>query len=257
MRFRCRAFSAIALLVLLVSGAAATAAPRSPAITFYFGLGRPEAAARAALYAVEQPGSPSYRHFLSARQLTARYGASRQTKAAFVRAVRKHGLSARIDASGVFARVTGTVSEFDRVFKVQIQTGFNNDENGDFWVLKRNARLHLPADMQSLVQDVVPSYTRAAAVPTALAADRSRAVAWPARAAPPRRTGAWTRGCRKAKATGAFSFAQVRHAYGIDQLGRGLGASVALLNVAEGVSAQDIADNARCFGYPRLRRARC
>ncbi|HEY1716352.1 MAG TPA: hypothetical protein VGG07_25870, partial [Solirubrobacteraceae bacterium] len=48
-----------------------------------------------------------------------------------------------------------------------------------------------------------------------------------------------------------FSFGQVRHAYGIDRLGAGAGASVAIFNDAEGVSNRDIADNARCFGYAK------
>lgn len=44
----------------------------------------------------------------------------------------------------------------------------------------------------------------------------------------------------------------MRHAYGIDRLGVGAGASVAIFNDAEGVSNRDIADNARCFGYPKV-----
>jgi kumamolisin len=83
---------------------------------------------------------------------------------------------------------------------------------------------------------------------------RSRAAARAAtRARKPRNTGTWTRGCAKARATGAFSYEQVRHAYGIDRLGSGRGASIAILNVGEGVLPADIADNARCFGYGKLR----
>jgi hypothetical protein len=101
--------------------------------------------------------------------------------------------------------------------------------------------------MRSLVQDVVPTFAHSAS-PSGHPSVAARA----ARAVPPKRSGAWSRGCAQAKATGAFSFGQVRHAYGIDRLGRGSGASVAILNLGEGVSRQDIADNARCFGYPRL-----
>jgi hypothetical protein len=69
----------------------------------------------------------------------------------------------------------------------------------------------------------------------------------------PKRTGTWTDGCRQARATGTFSYAQVRHAYGVDRLGDGAGASVAILGLTEKPSAQDIADNATCFGHRKLR----
>ncbi len=246
LKLRIRRSCAITLLALAAGAPGALAATGSTRITFYFGLTRPEPPARAAFFAVQQPGSRSYRRFLSARTVARRYGASTRTRDAFVRVARRHGLSARIDPSGVFARVTATVSQFDHVFKVHIKKGFNNDENADFWVLPGSSKLRLPGDMRSLVEDVVPSYSRSSepgASARSARAQRSRG---------PRRTGSWTAGCAKAKATGAFSFAQVRHAYGIDQLGAGAGASVAILNVAEGVTGKDIADNAGCFGYPKL-----
>jgi subtilase family serine protease len=242
-----RAF-ALTWLLALGCGSAAVAAAPSPRITFFFGLKRPESRARAAFFAVQQPGSSSYRRFLSLRQVAGRYGASRRTKSAFVRAVAKRGLSARIDPSGVFARVSGTVSQFDRVFKVRIRRQFGNEPNVNTYFVNGNGRLNLPADMRSLVQDVVPTFAHSASP-----SGRSNVVARIAAANEPRRTGTWSRGCAKAKATGGFSFGQVRHAYGIDRLGSGSGASVAILNLGEGVSGQDIADNARCFGYRKLR----
>ena len=58
----------MALLLTLGCGSVAAAAGAPPRITFYFGLKRPEARAQAAFFAVQQPGSPTYRHFSSARQ---------------------------------------------------------------------------------------------------------------------------------------------------------------------------------------------
>jgi hypothetical protein len=103
-------------------------------ITFYFGLKRPEAAAQAAFFAVEQPGSRTYRHFLSARRVAARYGAGRATKTAFLHVARQYGCTARVDPPGVFARITGPVDLFERVFRVRIRTTFNNDELANLWV---------------------------------------------------------------------------------------------------------------------------
>jgi kumamolisin len=193
------------------------------------------------------PGSSQYRHFLTVRQISIRYGASSSTRAAFTREISRLGLSARIDPSGVFARVSGTVRQFDRVFKAQITSLLGNDPNEITFSLKPGASLTLPAPLRALVQDVVPTYAHSATPSGHLtAADVAAARA-------PRRSGKWTRGCKQAKSTGAFSYAQVRNAYGIEMLGSGSGATVAILNVAESLLGQDIAANARCFGYPRLR----
>jgi kumamolisin len=67
---------------------------------------------------------------------------------------------------------------------------------------------------------------------------------------PPGNAGTWIDGCNAARKLGAYSFAQIRHAYGIDAVGSGAGGSVAILTDEEGPSAQDIAENARCFGLP-------
>jgi kumamolisin len=237
---------ALALTAVLgLSCAPAALGASSPRITFYFGLKRPEAKARSAFFAVQQPGSPTYRRFLSPAQVAARYGASPATRVQFLRVARRDGFSARIDPSGVFARVSGSVARFQRVFKVRITTLAADIANT--WGTSRPLRL--ASAMRPLVQDVVTvflrQYRHLPAVPRALAAI--------ANAQGPTRSGTWTHGCAQAKATGAFSYAQVRHAYDIDRLGNGAGASVAILGLAEKPSAPDIADNARCFGYPKLR----
>jgi kumamolisin len=257
MRAACRV-SALALLLALVYGSTALAAVPSPRITFFFGLKRPESPARAAFFAVQQPASSNYRHFLTLGQVADRYGASRATKTAFVRAAAERGLSARIDPSGVFARVSGTISQFDRAFKVHIRRVFGNDPNVNTYFPGGDRRLHLPAEMRLLVQDVVPTFAHSASPSgrsntVARIARARNKIAGIAAAKGPRRSGTWIRGCAQAKATGSFSFGQVRRAYGIDRLGSGSGASVAIFNLGEGVSRQDIAENARCFGYPAVR----
>jgi hypothetical protein len=238
----------LAIVVAMTIGSPAAAAfAKSGPITFYFGLQRPEASAQMAFFAVSRPGSSSYRRFLSLRQVSARYGATPAVRRAFVRQIKRLGLTARIDGSGVFARVSGPVATFDRAFRVRITREFENDPNIYAYAVPGNGRLHLPATLAPLVRDVVPIYAHSASSPDAPAAS-----ARIAGAKPPGRTGTWTRGCANAKATGAFSFGQVRHAYRIDRLGAGAGASVAIFNDAEGVASRDIADNARCFGYPKV-----
>ncbi len=237
----------LAIVVAVTVGcAAAAASAKSGPITFYFGLKRPEASAQKAFFAVSSPGASRYRHFLSLTQVSARYGAVPAVRRAFVRQITRLGLTARIDGSGVFARVSGPVATFDRAFRVRITREFENDPNIYAYAVPGDGRLHLPAALVPLVRDVVPIYAHSASRPDVPASARI------ARARPPGRTGTWTRGCAKAKATGAFSFGQVRHAYRIDRLGAGAGASVAIFNDAEGVSKRDIADNARCFGYVKV-----
>ena len=73
--------SATAVLTLPSANAAGAggrggAGPIFPRTTFYFGLRRPEARARRAFFAVPQPGSASYRRFVTPRQVAVCYGAS-------------------------------------------------------------------------------------------------------------------------------------------------------------------------------------
>lgn len=243
---RVRICPAAVTALLLLFGAAGAASAATPRITFYFGLARPEVAARTAFFAVEQPSSFSYRRFLTPASTAARYGASPTVRARFRRAIRRLGFSARIDPSRVFARVTGPVTRFAQVFKVRIRRSA-----GDAGVVSygTTGRPQLPAGLRPLVRDVVFSYLRQGSEGTGRKPSTTRAAA----SAGPKRSGSWIRGCAKAKRTGGFSYGQVRHAYGVDGLGNGDNATVAILGLQEVPSAQDIADNERCFHYAKLR----
>jgi kumamolisin len=231
----------IAALALVLTAVAASPAAAAPRITFYFGLERPEAAARRAFTAVGQPASASYRRFISAPQAARRYGASARTRTRFTRALRRRGFRVRIDRSGVFARVNGPVPRFERVFRVRVRRTFNNDVNANAWYVR--GRLRLPRPLRPLVREVVASFNRST---------RPRRSARAAQAPPnaPGNAGTWTGGCSDARATGAYSFAQVRTAYGLDAVGPGAGATAAIVNVGEGIPAADIRAAARCFGLP-------
>lgn len=226
---------------------AARSAAKSPTITFYLGLKRPEARAVAAFFAVQQPGSPTYRRFLTPRQIGRLYGASFATRKAFLRAIHRLGLSAQVDPSGVFARVRGTKLQMEHAFRVRITQQFDNDSDSNSYFVAGGV-LHLPKALRALVLEVIPDFARSVAPPHFHSQPASlRGVS------PPRNDGTWTGGCRAAQATGAYSFAQIRHAYGIDAVAAGAGASVAVLGDEEGLAPQDIADFARCFGLPAHR----
>jgi subtilase family serine protease len=219
-------------------------------ITIYVGLDRPEAAARAAFFAVGQPGSATYRRFDTVAQISRQYGASVSTRRAFERAIHRHGLTAALDPSGVFARVRGTVGRLDRAFGLRIRLTYDNDEVANVWFA--SGRPHPAADLRGSVREIVPTFNRSG--PPVPGATSSNDTLSPAvvSASQPRNTGTWVHGCAAARKTHGFSYAQVRHAYGIDQLGAGQGASVAIMNVTEAVEPSDIAAAAKCFGYPKL-----
>ena len=235
--------------MIAAAAAAATPADAKPIrITFYFGLKRPEAQAVAAFFAVQQPGSATYRRFGSLGQVSTSYGASAATRRAFLWQIRKLGLSASIDGSGVFARVRGTVRQFERAFRVRITSQFSNDTISTSYGVAGNRPLPLPKPLRPLVQDVVANYARSSSFPNARDAEATRSMP-----PGPRNTGTWIGGCKQAKALGAYSYAQVRNAYGISPFGSGAGASVAILNVAEGVTAVDLRAVASCFGYRQIK----
>jgi subtilase family serine protease len=241
-------------LALALSGPA-FASVSSTKITFYFGLRRPEAAAQRAFYTVQDPTSPEYRRFMSLRRISQLYGAPSAIRSAFVRDVRRLGLSARIDPSGVFARVTGTVSKLDQVFDVKIKREFVQDPNALLYSPGDRKTLKLPEPLRPLVREVSAFYEHSASAPpgrgSALRQDTRRPLQQPPTAKGPKNHGTWTRGCTAARKTGAYSYGQIRHAYGVQSLGAGGRASLAILNAGEDVTSKDIATGARCFGYPK------
>lgn len=253
---------AVALALLLI--AAGGAAARSPHVTFYFGLKRPEAAARAAFFAVQAPSSGSYRHFFAPGRVAGRYGASTATVRAMRRAGRRHGLRVRIDRSRVFARVEGTVARLQRVFGAPIRRQYNNETLSWAYFVGSRHRLRLPPDMRPLVREVVPSYSRSQrseqkAQASARGGKKTTkgAPGEEASAGAPTNTGTWAGGCEAARKTGGYSYEQVRRAYGLGPLSAGAGGSVAIVNVGEGLTGGDLAANASCFGIRARPSTRC
>ena len=177
-----------------------TAAARSPRITFYFGLERPEAKAQAAFTAVGKPGSPSNRKFLGVRELASRYGARPRTIRALKRRARRHGLVARVDRSGVFARLPGSVRTFKRSFHARLVSQVDNDVSARTWFVRGNRPLRLPRWLRPPVREVVAVYARTAK----LSSSKARPSQNPPPGAPGN-AGTWTGGCDEARATGSYS----------------------------------------------------
>jgi kumamolisin len=235
----------LALVALAAALACATPAAAAPGITFYFGLERPEGRARAAFAAVGDPSSASYRRFAGVDRVARRYGARPRTVRALRAALRPHGLSARVDRSRVFARVSGSARQFERLLGVRIRKSFDNDVFADAWSPAGKRRPRLPASLRPLVRELVLFYARSTRPPAA-------SVAGAGGGPQPGNAGTWSGGCAAARTTGAYAFEQVRAAYGLDAVGTGGGGSVAIVNLGEGVPAADRATLARCFGLPPI-----
>ena len=223
--------------------AARGSGPR-PVLTFYLGLKRPESKAIAAFWAVQRPGSATYRRFLTRVQVSRRYGASPATRTALIAAMRRLGLTASIDPSGVFARVNGTQAQLQRAFHVKITATFDDLATA----YTTNRPLRLPAAVKPLVRDVVSTFVR-----TTLRPPGSLLAPLRGAAPGPGNAGRWIRGCAAARKTGGYSFAQIRDAYGIGRVGSGAGGSAAILNDQESTTPAESAALNRCFGYPAHR----
>ena len=227
-----RARSLVCLLLLASLAAAAPAAAASPRITFYFGLERPEAAARAAFFAVSDPASPTYRRFASAARwapvrrerrdpagLPPRRGAPRTARAGRrVRRVRPR------DRAGAPARAR---------LRRDASAPVHQRPNAHFWLIPRNGAPHLPADMaphrargRRLLRAARPRGAPATAAAAAAREPRQRGHAGPAAA----RRRAATRRLRASRRSATPT--------GSTRVGTGAGGSVALLNVGEGVPRQ-------------------
>ncbi len=144
----------------------------------------------------------------------------------------------------MFARVSGTPRQLGRAFHVRITSVFQDNATS----YQAVGRLRLSGALRPLVREVVAAYAKTSRPPSGVGPRRGLGAG---RA--PGNAGTWVDGCDAARATGAYSFAQVRHAYRLDAVGSGASGTVAILGDQEGVPQQDIVANARCFHLPANR----
>jgi kumamolisin len=237
----------VALLLLTGSGEAIG----KTKITWYFGLARPEAKARNAFYAVSDPSSGSYRNFRTTAQIRSGYGASPRTISRLRKVLRKRRLGLRVDPTGTFARITGTPRRFEKVFRVKVVRQQNDGPPLWSWTAKRRPRL--PAPMKPLIREVMPIFDRTASGQASTSVARSSRISAAGPGPKPVNDGTWSSGCKAAEQTGGYSFDQVREAYGIDSLGNGDNASIAIMNAGESVTKKDMAVADACFGRPGIK----
>jgi kumamolisin len=272
--------------VPVVAGAAPApaSAPRASAavadpdtkLTFFAGLPRDSKGLAAAGRKASTPGSGGYRDFLTLRELASTHGAS----PAAIKKVRATasglGVTAAVDATGLFARLTAPVSTWEKIMGTSVtyepaqEGSAGADPPGpqpfatySFYNAEGSLLLAAPASLKGVVREFVPSYTvydvskdiPGVPPPTASSAG-SRSIylddttlPWPLNGGTPLGTV-----CPE-PAIGdglVITPSQTRSAYGTATLQRrgydGSKARVTIVSLSGGFSTQDLAGYAECFG---------
>src|SRR5579871_2705697 len=97
------------------------------------------------LAAVYNPSSPSYRHFLSVREFTARFGPSQQDYDAVVRFAKDHGFEVTGGSrDGMEVQVKGPVSAVESAFHVAMRTYQHPTEDRVFYAPDQEPTADLP-----------------------------------------------------------------------------------------------------------------
>lgn len=234
--------------------AAAKALPVPPRrmVTFYTGIKRNESGARSELQDVSDPDSVAYREFWSRKDIRQDFGANHKAKTKVRQSAEAAGLTFEMDKTGVFAAVTGRAGRMTRWLDAPLRMQ-KASIGGLAAVLIQTNATH-PAGLKKYVKGFVGLDIKAKP-----AASTASAQATPE----PPYTGVnegTPEGCLAQASpelnTYAYSYNQLRTAYGIDQLpaGQSVGKAtrVAILAQGDGYSDDALADSAECFDLPNM-----
>jgi subtilase family serine protease len=106
---------------LMVAAPAQNAPDPAAKITFYAGLPYQGAALVADARKIATPDGPMFRKFETLEMARRKYGASPAAVGKLRAAAQRLGLKAEIDGTGFFARLTGTVAQWEQLMGAQVQ----------------------------------------------------------------------------------------------------------------------------------------
>ncbi len=229
------------------------AAPSTTALNLDVVLKPRDSAGLAAFVsAVSDPGSPSYRQYLSPGKFAGRFGPSRQTVAAVEQALRRQGLTITgTTPDGLIIHAASSAATAERALRVRLERV--RAPSGAIGVLN-TAAPQLPAAVAGAVTSIVGLDTQAvahslradAAGPQAAQSTAHTAAAAAAGAAAP-----CVAAGQAATAQSGFTADQLAKAYDLNPLyaggDRGAGQTVAVFELAS-YSAGDIAAYQACYG---------
>jgi subtilase family serine protease len=237
--------------------------PEASDITFYLSLpastaGLDQAAAKAAM-----PGSSAYRHFISLATAASRFGATDAQINAVAGPVQGLGLQFAADPTRLFARVTGTASQWQAALgaplKVQAATASNPFTSytlpaktpaalqpAGTTLLMRSAQVYDPA-----AEGRHPSPGMGPAMDPGTAATARLATAaepWPLDTGTPVATGCSASALRHGQ---VYTEQQVQTAYGVGTLRASASGTpvITILDLGGGWRPSDLQLAGQCFGY--------
>jgi subtilase family serine protease len=234
-------------------------------ITFYFTLPTDDATLVKAAEDMTTPGTGSYRHYFASYQDAARaYGAKPADIDAATASVNATGLSALVDPSRTFVRVSGTAERWAKVLgrPLDVQKG-TSDVPFDFYslpVVPKFAKLAYVGAGATVYDSAIDGGHResGASVQNASAINR-RATANPSAAVGaalpwPANTGKPTQSCVSGAPLGTqvYTPAQVAEAYHTvagQETATTAAVRVSVIDLGGGFSDADVKAAATCFGY--------
>ncbi len=222
-------------------------------VSFYVGLARPEDRAKAALRRTADPASRSYRRFPGRESIARRYGAQRPAIRALRRSASSDGLRVSVDATGVFATVSGTAGRMSQWVGAPIKVRKRSLDG--IAVTQYTTRGRPPRALRGVVEEFVPLDVHSRVLPQDVTAQRrpERSYAGINRGTPDSCLADISAELNRY----TYSFNQLRTAYGLDNLPTsrrvGRASRVTIMSLGDGFSEAALAVSAECFGVPRAR----
>ncbi|MDI1289483.1 MAG: S53 family peptidase, partial [bacterium] len=253
--------------------AADAPAPADPnaVVTFLVGLPVREKALEAAAQEVSTPGTTGFRRYSTVKQVARKFGATAQAESALTAAAQRLGLTARIDATRLFARVSGTVASWQTALGEPAQ--FRAAEPGSaqdadappfnlYAFLDSTGEQYapLPAALKSTTTWFLPLFSQYVAsldVAGAVMSKQTRELIYPGLgdAVPPTNGGTpLGQTCQTGElAARTFTPFQLSQAYGLaplqNAIAKGVQPRIAVLSLGGGFAQSDVDAAAACFGH--------
>lgn len=230
------------------------ASPRQE-ITYFVGLTRDEGAAEKALRVVADPGSTGYRRFPDRQTIQQKYGASAATVARVRRVVERWNLTFALDETGVFGSISGRARNFTRWLGtpvLQREAPLATSGTGVSYYSKVKAA---PASLKGAVREFLPldeqfDY-RTLQLGGGVGIDTATQM-------PADNTGT-PEGCQTqdpSLSASTYSYNELRHAYGVDQLDSsaevGAATRMVILSFGVGFGDDSLKASAECNSLPQV-----
>ncbi len=267
----------IATLAVLPGSATAAVATAGPntVITFLVGLPNSANELQSAAQAVSTPGNAQFRKYLTVKQAAEKFGATPEAQRALEAAARSVNLEARVDATRLFARVSGTVTAWEKAMGAEVlfepataataQQAASPYDIFGFGSVQTGALAKPPASLAPVVTWFVPQFSQyiagmdtpgASSPNTSPSTSSPRSLYFPGDDTQPLPTNGGSplgKSCLPPQlAQGVFTPWQLSHAYGLagmQQTVEVVQPRIAVISLGGGFSQTDLDYAAKCFGH--------